>query len=74
MLPPRADPHVGQAQLTGGLTADGRLLLGTRVLRSLGYGALSIVLVLYLAELGLSGAEIGVLLTLALVGNALISL
>jgi MFS family permease len=38
------------------------------------YGCLSVVLVLYLAGLGLSEGRIGLLLTLTLVGDALISL
>ncbi len=39
-----------------------------------GYGALSVVLVLYLAALGFDGATIGILLTLTLVGDTAISL
>ena len=39
-----------------------------------GYGFLSVVLVLYLAPSGLSGAQIGLLLTLTLLGDAAISL
>ena len=38
------------------------------------YGSLSVVLVLYLSELGFSGAVIGVLLSLTLIGDAVISL
>src|SRR5262249_36367189 len=38
------------------------------------YGFLSVVLVLYLAQLGLSEAQIGLLLTLILAGDAIISL
>ena len=36
------------------LTADGRLLFATRFVRLFAYGALSIVLVLYLVGLGLT--------------------
>lgn len=57
-----------------GLDRDGRLLFATRVLRMFGYGFLAVVLVLYLAALGLDGFAIGVLLTLTLVGDTLISL
>jgi predicted MFS family arabinose efflux permease len=39
-----------------------------------GYGFLAVVLVLYLAGLGLSGAETGVLLALTLLGDAAVSL
>jgi MFS family permease len=38
------------------------------------YGLLSVVLVLYLSELGFSGAVIGALLSLTLIGDAVISL
>jgi MFS family permease len=56
------------------LTADGRLLFSTRIVRLFAYGFLSVVLVLYLAQIGLSDQEIGWLLTWTLVGDALISL
>jgi MFS family permease len=56
------------------LTRDAWLLMATRSLRLFGYGALSVVLVLYLVELGLSEAQIGVLLTATLVGDTAISL
>ncbi len=42
---------------------DVALLFLTRSLRMIGYGFLSVVLVLYLTALGLSGAEVGLLLT-----------
>ena len=57
-----------------GLDADGRLLFLTRVLRMFGYGFLAVVLVLYLAALGLEAFAIGAILTLTLVGDTLISL
>jgi MFS family permease len=57
-----------------GLGRDGRLLFLTRVLRMFGYGFLAVVLVLYLAGLGLDALTIGVVLTLTLVGDTLISL
>ena len=56
------------------LGPDGRLLFLTRAARMFSYGFLSVVLVLYLAELGFSEGRIGLLLTLTLVGDALISL
>jgi len=56
------------------LGRDGWLLFATRSTRLFAYGALSIVLVLYLAETGLSEAEIGLLLTLTLLGDTAISL
>jgi MFS family permease len=50
------------------------LLFVTRIGRLFAYGFLSVVLVLYLAQVGLSGGQIGLLLTLTLVGDAVISL
>jgi len=56
------------------LTRDGRLLFATRIARMFGYGFLSVVLVLYLLRIGLSESSIGLLLTLALIGDTAISL
>ena len=56
------------------LDRDARLLFLTRALRMFGYGFVSIVLVLYLAAVGLSDWEIGLVLTLTLLGDAAISL
>jgi uncharacterized membrane protein len=56
------------------LNADGRLLFVTRALRLFAYGFLSVVLVLYLAQLGLGETQIGLLLTLTLMGDTFISL
>ena len=41
------------------LSHDGRLLVGTRVVRMFGYGLMSVVLVLYLAALGFDDLAIG---------------
>ena len=56
------------------LNADGRILFITRSLRLFAYGFLSVVLVLYLSQVGLSEAKIGLLLTLTLLGDTVISL
>ncbi len=56
------------------LGRDVRLLFATRILRMFAYGLLSVVLVLYLADIGLSTGRIGVLLTLTLLGDTVISL
>lgn len=56
------------------LDADGRLLFLTRFVRLFAYGALSVVLVLYLVELGLTEAHVGVLLTATLLGDTAVSL
>lgn len=57
-----------------GLDRNGRLLFVTRVLRMFGYGFLAVVLVLYLAALGLDALTIGAILTLTLIGDTIISL
>ncbi len=57
-----------------GLAPSGRLLFLTRFLRMFAYGFLAVVLVLYLAALGLDALMIGAILTLTLVGDTLISL
>jgi MFS family permease len=56
------------------LTSDGRLLFASRFMRLFAYGALSLVLVLYLVSLGLSEADTGLLLTATLLGDTLVSL
>jgi MFS family permease len=56
------------------LGRDARLLFATRGVRMFGYGLASVVLVLYLAALGLPDPIIGLLLTLTLLGDAAISL
>src|SRR5438105_11859485 len=61
-------------QLFRTLTADGRLLFATRCARLFGYGLFSVVLVLYLSAVGLSEGQIGLLLTLTLLGDTGISL
>src|SRR5438132_12735573 len=61
------------SQLFRTLTADGRLLFATRCARLFGYGLFSVVLVLFLNSVGLSEGEIGLLLTLTLLGDTAIS-
>jgi MFS family permease len=56
------------------LSLDGYILFGTRLVRMFAYGLLSVVLVLYLAKLGWSEGLIGLVLSLALIGDAAISL
>jgi len=56
------------------LTTNGLLLFVTRAVRLFSYGALSIVLVLYLTGLGLSESQTGLLLTLTLLGDTAVSL
>ncbi|MDH4334384.1 MAG: MFS transporter [Chloroflexota bacterium] len=56
------------------MTRDARLLFATRIARMFGYGLLSVVLVLYLVEIGLDAPAVGAILTLTLLGDAAISL
>jgi MFS family permease len=57
-----------------GLTHDAWLLFVTRFTRLFAYGSLSVVLVFYLVGVGLTEPQIGLLLTLTLVGDTLVSL
>lgn len=66
--------ELSAAQPRPTLTRDGVLLFATRVGRMFGYGFLSVVLVLYLTALGLPEWQVGLLLTLTLVGDAGVSL
>jgi len=67
-------PDPGLLASLGALDRDGRLLFATRVLRMFGYGFLAVVLVLYLDAIGLDAIAIGIVLTLTLVGDTVISL
>ncbi len=74
MPTPDATADAGLVASLRGLDANGRLLFAMRILRMFGYGFLAVVLVLYLAALGLDPLTIGLVLTLTLVGDTLISL
>ncbi len=65
---------MSELQTLRGLTADGRLLLLSRSLRLFAFGALAVVLVLYFVELGWSEVQIGRLLALTMVGDAVVTL
>ncbi len=56
------------------MTRDAWLLFAARAVRMSGYGALGVILVLYLTSAGLDAGQVGLLLTLTLVGDTLISL
>lgn len=56
------------------LTRDLRLLFTLRAIRLFAYGFLAVILVLYLTSAGLSVSQIGVLLSLTYLGDAVISL
>jgi MFS family permease len=53
---------------------DVGLLFTTRITRLFAYGALSVILALYLAEIGLNDQRIGLLFTLTLAGDAVVTL
>ena len=80
-MTPTNHPSPADAAIDAGLVAslrgldrNGRLLFATRVLRMFGYGFLAVVLVLYLVAMGLDAGQIGILLTLTLLGDTAISL
>lgn len=56
------------------LTADGWLLFVTRFVRLFAYGSLSVILVFYLVGIGLTEAQAGLVLTLTLAGDIVVSL
>jgi MFS family permease len=56
------------------LTRDGWLLFVTRFVRLFAYGSLSVILVFYLVGLGLTEAQSGLVLTLTLAGDVVVSL
>jgi len=56
------------------IAPDVRRLFLTRTVRLFAYGALSVILVVYLTTLGLSAARVGSLLTLTLAGDTAVSL
>ena len=55
------------------LTRDGWLLLASKGIRNFGYGYVSVILGLYLGELGFTPFEVGFILTATLVGSALLT-
>ena len=56
------------------LSKDSSILFITRMVRLFAYGSLSVILLIYLAQIGLSDTQIGLLLTLTLLGDTIISL
>jgi len=62
------------SQILRVLSRDGGFLFITRIARMFGYGFLSVILVLYLEQVGLTKIQIGLLLTLTLIGDTIISL
>jgi MFS family permease len=56
------------------LSSDGWLLFVTRFARLFAYGSLSVILVFYLIGLGLTEGQAGLVLTLTLIGDVVVSL
>ncbi len=63
-----------ELQTLRSLSADGRLILASRSLRLFAFGALSVILVLYFSALGWSEVQIGRLLALTMIGDAVVTL
>lgn len=74
MLCLKKEPTLTQLALFRLLDTDGHILFSTRLVRLFAYGFLSVILALYLAQVGLSEGMIGVLFTFTLLGDAGISL
>lgn len=67
-------PSTTQPSSWLGLTQDGRLLFWTRIARMFAYGFLSVILALYLSQLGFGAWLIGIILSLTLMGDTVVSL
>jgi MFS family permease len=72
--PPPIVVDAGLVASLRGLDGNGRALFAMRTLRMFGYGFLAVTLVLYLDALGLDAWTIGIVLTLTLVGDTVVSL
>jgi MFS family permease len=53
------------------LSDDGRLILTARIIRTFGYGFLSVILSIYLALLGFNGIQVGLILSTSLINGIL---
>ena len=53
------------------LSDDGRLILGARIIRTFGYGFLSVILSIYLALIGFNGVQVGLILSTSLINGIL---
>ena len=63
-----------EIQSLNSLSADGRLLFATRMVRMFAYGLIAIVLGLYLSQVGFNDTQVGLVLSLTLLGDAAVSL
>ncbi|HEX2863907.1 MAG TPA: MFS transporter [Deinococcales bacterium] len=71
---PTAVRDLPEAVALRALTRDAKLVFATRAARMAAYGALAVVLAVYLAGLGFTPAAIGLLMSLTLVGDTFVSL
>jgi MFS family permease len=55
------------------LSTDGKKLLATRILRTFAYGYLTVVIAIYLARLGFDTIQVGLVLSAAIFGSALMT-
>ena len=53
------------------LSDDGRLILAARIIRTFGYGFLSVILSIYLALIGFNGVQVGLILSTSLINSIL---
>src|SRR5687768_16937659 len=65
---------IPEAEVLRTLSKDGWLLITARLVRMFAFGLLSVILALYLIELGFTEQQVGLLFTATLVGDAVVSL
>jgi len=53
------------------LSDDGRIVLAARIIRTFGYGFLSVILSIYLALIGFNGVQVGLILSTSLINGIL---
>jgi MFS family permease len=73
-IPKAGEPRRDNVGHRIGRMKDTHLLAAARIVRMVAYGALSVILALYLAVIGFSDREIGLILSLTLLGDAVVSL
>lgn len=56
------------------LSDDGRIILTARIIRTFGYGFLSVILSIYLAIIGFNGVQVGLILSTSLINGILFNL
>ena len=56
------------------LSDDGKIILTARIIRTFGYGFLSVILSIYLAIIGFNGVQVGLILSTSLINGILFNL